>query len=166
MATYLNNLSSFQIEEIDISIYKNCRIGIVVAEWNKEITESLLSGALKTLTNYGVSDKNIVVARVPGSFELTSGAVLLSKTGDFDGLICIGCVIRGETPHFDYICQGVTQGITYLNATLNIPVIFGVLTVNNLQQAIDRSGGKYGNKGDEAAIALLKMLHLKNLLEK
>jgi len=166
MATFLNNLSSFKVEDIDISVFKDIKIGIVVAEWNKEITNALLKGALTTLSNYNVKDNNITIINVPGSFELTSGANLLAKAGKFDGLICIGCVIRGETPHFDYICQGVTQGITYLNATLDIPIIFGVLTVNNLQQAIDRAGGKYGNKGDEAAIALLKMVYLKKLLEK
>lgn len=166
MATFLNNLSSFKIEDIDINIFKDLRIGIVVAEWNKEITDALLKGALKTLLNYNIKDNNITIVNVPGSFELTSGANFLAKTGKFDGLICIGCVIRGETPHFDYICQGVTQGITYLNATLDVPIIFGVLTVNNLQQAIDRAGGKYGNKGDEAAIALLKMIYLKKILEK
>jgi len=165
MATYLNNLSSFKIEEVDTSIFNNSKIGIIVAEWNKEITNSLLKGALSTLLNYGVQENNITIAYVPGSFELTSGAHTLATTKIFDGLICLGCVIRGETPHFDYICQGVTQGITFLNATLDIPIIFGVLTVNNFQQALDRAGGKYGNKGDEAAIALLKMIYLKNSLK-
>jgi 6,7-dimethyl-8-ribityllumazine synthase len=142
------------------------RIGIVVSEWNIEVTGSLLDGAIKTLKQYGVNDENIVVRRVPGSFELTLGAQFLAEYDDLDAVICLGCVIQGETPHFTYICQGVTQGITQLNMEYNIPFIFGVLTTNTLQQALDRAGGIYGNKGDEAAITALKMASIHRDMEK
>jgi len=132
-------------------------VGIVVSEWNREVTEALLDGALTTLNKHGVSDENIAVEFVPGTFELTFGASAMMYQG-FDAIIVLGCVIRGETPHFDYVCQGVTQGITKLNADGETPVIFGVLTTDNLQQALDRAGGKLGNKGDEAAVAALKMI--------
>ncbi len=142
------------------------RFGIVVSDWNSEITLSLLDGALNTLRRHGADEKNIVVKHVPGSFELTSGAQFLAEYDDPDAVICLGCVVQGETPHFDYICQGVTFGITRLNLEYNIPFIFGVLTTINLQQAIDRSGGKHGNKGDEAAIAAIKMAALQREMEK
>jgi 6,7-dimethyl-8-ribityllumazine synthase len=142
------------------------RMGIVVSEWNIEVTGSLLDGAIKTLKQYGVTDEDIVVRHVPGSFELTLGAQFLAEYDDLDAVICLGCVIQGETPHFTYICQGVTQGITQLNMEYNIPFIFGVLTTNTLQQAIDRSGGIHGNKGDEAAITALKMASLHRDMEK
>src|SRR5512133_3725331 len=136
------------------------RFGIVVSDWNDEITGSLLSGAIKTLTLHGVTADNIVVKHVPGTFELTLGGQWLAEYDDLDGVICLGCVIQGETPHFTYICQGVTQGITQLNMEYNIPFIFGVLTTNTNQEAIDRAGGKHGNKGDEAAITAIKMAAL------
>jgi 6,7-dimethyl-8-ribityllumazine synthase len=142
------------------------RFGIVVSDWNKEITWSLLNGALKTLKKHGATKKNIVVKHVPGSFELTLGAQFLAEYDDLDAVICLGCVIQGETPHFTYICQGVTQGITQLNLEYNIPFIFGVLTTNNQQQAIERSGGKHGNKGDEAAVTAIKMASLQREIEK
>jgi 6,7-dimethyl-8-ribityllumazine synthase len=131
--------------------------GIVVAEWNKEITSALLEGAVKTLEKHGTLPENIHIKTVPGSFELIYGAQQLCKNDGFDAVIILGCVIRGETPHFDYICQGVTYGIARLNASQNIPVIYGLLTVNDLQQAKDRSGGKLGNKGDECAVDAIKM---------
>ncbi len=131
--------------------------GIVVAEWNKEITGALLDGAVQTLEKHGALPENIHVKTVPGSFELIYGAQQLCKNDGFDAIIILGCVIRGETPHFDYICQGVTYGIARLNASQNIPVIYGLLTVNDLQQAKDRSGGKLGNKGDECAVDAIKM---------
>jgi 6,7-dimethyl-8-ribityllumazine synthase len=142
------------------------RFGIVVSDWNNEITWSLLDGAVKTLKKHGVSDEEIVIKHVPGSFELTLGAQFLAEYDDLDGVICLGCVIQGETPHFDYICQGVTQGITQLNMEYNIPFIFGVLTTLNQQQAIDRAGGKHGNKGDEAAITAIRMAALQQEMEK
>jgi 6,7-dimethyl-8-ribityllumazine synthase len=142
------------------------RFGIVVSEWNSEITMALLDGALKTLKKHEVSDRNILVKHVPGSFELPLGAQFIAEYDDVDAIICLGCVIQGETPHFTYICQGVTQGITQLNLEYNIPFIFGVLTTSNRQQALDRAGGKHGNKGSEAAVAAIKMASLQRQMEK
>jgi 6,7-dimethyl-8-ribityllumazine synthase len=142
------------------------RFGIVVSEWNNEITMALLDGAVKTLKEHDVTDANILVRQVPGSFELTLGAQFIAEYEDVDGVICLGCVIQGETPHFTYICQGVTQGITQLNLEYNIPFIFGVLTTNTRQQALERAGGKHGNKGTEAALTAIKMAHLQKLMEK
>lgn len=133
------------------------KFGIVVADWNPQVTESLLKGAVETLNKHGAVDDNIVIKHVPGSFELTHGAQILAECYDPDAVICLGCVIQGETPHFTYICQGVTQGITQLNLEYDIPFIFGVLTTLNQQQALDRAGGKHGNKGIEAAITAIKM---------
>ena len=135
----------------------NMCFGIVVAEWNKEITSALLNGAVQTLEKHGALTENIHVKTVPGSFELIYGAQQLFKNDGFDAVIILGCVIKGETPHFDYICEGVTYGIARLNASQNIPVIYGLLTVNDLQQAKDRSGGKLGNKGEECAVDAIKM---------
>ena len=134
------------------------RIGIVVSGWNSAITGKLLEGACNTLQKHGVMPDNRPVFNVPGSFELTYGAQQIAKYGDVDAVIVLGCVIRGETSHFNYVCKGVTEGITRLNATQDIPVIFGVLTTENRQQADDRSGGKYGNKGEESAITAIKMI--------
>lgn len=142
------------------------RIGIVVSDWNSEITWSLLEGAVSTLKRHGAKTKNIIVKHVPGSFELTLGAQFLAEYDDLDAIICLGCVIQGETPHFTYICQGVTQGITQLNMEYNIPFIFGVLTTLDQQQAVDRAGGKHGNKGDEAAVTAIKMAALQRETEK
>ena len=135
----------------------NMCFGIVVAEWNKEITSALLNGAVQPLEKHGALTENIHVKTVPGSFELIYGAQQLCKNDGFDAVIILGCVIKGETPHFDYICEGVTYGIARLNASQNIPVIYGLLTVNDLQQAKDRSGGKLGNKGEECAVDAIKM---------
>jgi len=153
MAT--TNLSVYHAENLpDVSDKK---FGIVVSEWNEKITGNLLSGAKATLLKHGVKEENIMVRYVPGSFELTFGAKCLAEYREPDAVIVLGCIIRGGTPHFEYICQGVTQGISYLNATHNIPIIFGVLTTENEQQALDRAGGIHGNKGDEAAITAIKM---------
>ncbi len=141
------------------------RFGIVVSDWNNQITSSLLNGSVETLKKHGASENNIVVRHVPGSFELTLGAQFLAEYDDLDAIICLGCVIQGETPHFSYICQGVTHGITQLNLDYNIPFIFGVLTTLNLDQAKERSGGKYGNKGAEAAITAIKMAALQREME-
>ena len=141
------------------------RFGIVVSDWNSEITLSLLDGALNTLRKHGAEESNIVVKHVPGSFELTSGAQFLAEYDDLDAVICLGCVIQGETPHFNFICQGVTYGITQLNLEYNIPFIFGVLTTLDLQQAKERSGGIHGNKGDEAAITAIRMAALQREME-
>lgn len=142
------------------------RFGIVVSDWNNEITLALLEGAVRTLKQHGADNDNIVIKHVPGSFELTLGAQFLAEYDDLDAVICLGCVIQGETPHFAYICQGVTQGITNLNMEYNLPVIFGVLTTTTHQQAFDRAGGKHGNKGDEAAVTAIKMAALQREMEK
>lgn len=134
------------------------RFGIVVSEWNSSITGALLEGAVNTLKRHGAKEENIVVKTVPGSFELTFGSHCLIESGQVDAVIALGCVIRGDTPHFDYVCMGATQGIAHLNATGSVPVIYGLITTNNLQQAEDRAGGKLGNKGDECAITAIKMI--------
>ena len=135
----------------------NMRVGFVVSEWNNQITDRLLESAVNTLTANGVSPTSITVRRVPGSFELVYGASLMAKSGYVDAIIAIGCVVRGDTPHFDYICSGVTQGITELNAQGKVPVVFGVLTVNTEEQAEERCGGRLGNKGEEFALTAVKM---------
>ena len=132
--------------------------GIVVSEWNFNITGALLKGAVDTLKKHGAKDENILVKTVPGSFELTFGANQMMENCDVDAIIAIGCVIKGDTPHFDYVCMGATQGITELNATGDIPVIYGLITTNTMEQAEDRAGGKLGNKGDECAITAIKMI--------
>ncbi len=134
------------------------RLGIIVTEWNNDITDRLLEGAKSELERRGVTPSNLTIKRVPGSFELIYAASQLAKHGHVNGIIILGCVIRGDTPHFDYICQGVTQGIAALNATGDIPVIFGLLTVNNLEQAEERAGGRLGNKGEEFALTAIKMV--------
>jgi 6,7-dimethyl-8-ribityllumazine synthase len=158
------NLSSYDPESVPDA--HKMRFGIVVSDWNNDITSSLLKGAEKTLKKHGVHGKDIVVKHVPGSFELTLGAQLLAEYDDLDGVICLGCVIRGETPHFTYICQSVTQGITQLNLDYNIPFIFGVLTTEDHQQALERAGGRHGNKGVEAAVTAIKMATLQREIEK
>ncbi len=160
MSTELKNLSDYNSDRVPNA--GKMKFGIVVSEWNSEITDSLYKGAYNTLLKNGAVENNIVVKTVPGSFELTSGAKYLAEFGEFDAIISIGCIIRGETPHFEYISQSVTQGITKLNLTYPIPFIFGVLTTNNIIQARDRAGGKYGNKGDEAAVTAIKMAAMKN----
>lgn len=155
MATAQHNLSAYDTEKIPDA--SNMCFGIVVAEWNSEITGALLDGAVSTLEKHGALPENIHVKTVPGSFELVYGAHQMTLNGSYDAIIILGSVIRGETPHFDYICQGVTYGIARLNAKSEIPVIYGLLTTNDLQQAKDRSGGKYGNKGDGCAIDAIKM---------
>jgi 6,7-dimethyl-8-ribityllumazine synthase len=136
------------------------RIGILVSEWNEEITSALLNGALTTLEKYGVPVSNIIVRRVPGSFELTAGASMMADALELHAIICLGCVIQGETRHFEFISYAVANGITQVSIHYNIPVIFGVLTTDTYQQAMDRSGGKHGNKGDEAAVTAIKMADL------
>jgi 6,7-dimethyl-8-ribityllumazine synthase len=157
MATINNNLSDYNLEEITNS--EGLRFAVIVSEWNNHITDSLFKGAEEALLNCGVKENDIVRIDVPGSFELVYGAKLASKY-NYDAIICIGSVIKGETDHFDFVCNAVSLGIKDLNLQLNIPVIFGVLTDNIEQQAIDRSGGKHGNKGVEAAITAIKMAHL------
>ena len=159
MASSLKNLSSYDPAMIpDASAM---RIGIVVSEWNEEITAALLEGAVNTLKKHQVKEENIHIVTVPGSFELTYGSRIIAEKNNVDAVIALGCVIQGETRHFDFICQGVSTGITSLNVEFDIPFIFGVLTTENQQQALDRAGGKHGNKGDEAAITAIKMVALR-----
>lgn len=162
MAT--SNLSSYDPESVPDA--GGMRFGIVVSDWNPEITTALLEGAVKTLKHHGTDEKDIVIKHVPGSFELTLGAQFLAEYDDPDAVICLGCVVQGETPHFTFICQGVTQGITQLNMEYNIPFIFGVLTTATQEQAAARAGGKHGNKGDEAAIAAIRMAAFQREMEK
>jgi 6,7-dimethyl-8-ribityllumazine synthase len=134
------------------------RFAIVVAEWNEDITEALYEGAVNSLLDHGVKKSHIVRKNVPGSFELSLGGLWMAEKKDVDAVICLGCVIQGDTPHFDYICQAVAYGITEAGLKTRKPVIFGVITTLDRQQALDRAGGKYGNKGEEAAITAIKML--------
>lgn len=159
MSSSLKNLSDH--DPASIPDGSSMKFGIVVSEWNEEITAALLEGATRTLRQHGVSKENIMVKTVPGSFELPYGSRIVAEQFNPHAVICLGCVIRGETSHFDYICQGVTQGIVEMNLDYDIPFIFGVLTCENQQQALDRSGGKHGNKGDEAAVTALKMAALR-----
>ena len=154
MATKNTNLSHFNKQEIPSA--KDLRFGIVVSKWNGDITNNLLKGAYETLVECGAIAADIVKYEVPGSYELIFGTKIAYKKNP-DAIICLGSIIQGETKHFDYVCSAVSQGIKDLNIELDIPVIFGVLTDNNIQQAINRSGGKYGNKGVEAAITAIKM---------
>ncbi|MBS1527908.1 MAG: 6,7-dimethyl-8-ribityllumazine synthase [Bacteroidetes bacterium] len=162
MATQFKNLSDFSNTEIPSAA--NYRFGIVVAEWNAEITNALYEGAWQSLVNHGALPDNILTYSVPGSFELTTGAELLLQNMHVDAVICLGCVIQGETRHFDFICDAVANGITNVAIKHSKPVIFGVLTTDNQQQALDRAGGKHGNKGDEAAITAIKMANLAETL--
>lgn len=159
MATNLKNLSSYDPD--NVANAADMKFGIVVAEWNIGVTGALLEGCVNTLKKQGALKDNIKISWVPGSFELTYGARLYAESNQVDAVICLGCVIQGETRHFDFICEGVTKGITELNIRYAVPVVFGVLTTNDLQQAIDRAGGRHGNKGDEAAITAIKMVSLK-----
>lgn len=158
MATVEKNLSSFDATTLPDAA--SMRIGIVVSEWNDDITENLLNGAIEVLHQAGIKEHNLRVIHVPGSFELPLGAALLLQNDKVNGVVALGSVIRGETSHFDYVCQAVAQGIKDVSLKFMKPVIFGVLTDDNKQQSIDRSGGKHGNKGTEAAVACLKMVHL------
>jgi|SRR5690606_5162105 6,7-dimethyl-8-ribityllumazine synthase len=156
MASSSKNLSDYTTEGLkDVSTK---RFAIIVSEWNDSVTESLYAGALKTLLDNGVPRENIVRKNVPGSFELTLAAQWMAQDEAVDAVICLGCVIQGETKHFDFICQAVAHGLTDVGLKYNKPVIFGVLTPDNQKQALDRAGGKHGNKGDEAAYTALKML--------
>ncbi len=133
-------------------------IGVIAAEWNAEITDAMLKGAVDTLLEHGVKEENLLVRRVPGTFELSYAAQwMLENNDELDAVICIGCVIQGETRHFEFICQAVSQGITNVSLQNNVPVIFSVLTCDTMEQALDRAGGRHGNKGVEGAITALKM---------
>ena len=136
------------------------RYAIIVADWNSEITFAMTQGAVDTLVKHGVAEDNIDVIHVPGTVELTYGAARIMKEERVNAVIVIGCVIQGETPHFNYVCQSVTQGVAMLNAQGKVPVIFSVLTVLNRQQALDRAGGKLGNKGIEGAYTAIRMANI------
>lgn len=153
------NLSDFDANTVpDGGKYK---IGIIAAEWNSEITNAMLDGAYNTLLEHGVQTENIRICRVPGTFELSCAANwMATDTFGFDAVICIGCVIQGETRHFEFICQAVSQGITNVSIKTGKPIIFSVLTCDTMQQAIDRAGGRHGNKGVEGAITALKMCNI------
>ena len=164
MSSVNKNLSVTEGSEIPNA--KDFKFGVVYSEWNYEVTNALKEGALKTLLANGAKQENILIKTVPGSFELTLGAQYLAEFTEVDAIICLGCLIQGETRHFDFICDAVAKGITDLNIKYNQPFIFGVLTPENQQQALDRAGGKHGNKGDEAAITAIKMLSLRDSFKK
>ena len=158
MSTADHLLNDQQLKEIPNA--EEMIFGIVVSAWNYVITGSMLRACMDTLKAHGATENHIYVKHVPGSFELTFGASKFVQEEEVDAVICLGSVVRGGTPHFDYVCQGVTQGIAALNTTSNIPVIFGVLTTDNMEQAEERAGGALGNKGEECAIAAIKMVDL------
>ena len=164
MATALHNLSNYDANKVPSAA--DMHFGIVVSEWNENITGELLKGATSALIENGAKEENIFIEWVPGSFELTSGAKWRADNiKNLNAVICLGCVIRGDTPHFDYVCQGTTQGIVDLNLRYDQSFIFGLLTTDNLQQAEDRCGGKHGNKGTECAITAIKMVAMHNRLK-
>jgi 6,7-dimethyl-8-ribityllumazine synthase len=159
MSTAEHHLSSYDPTSVPSGAGR--RFALVISEWNREVTDALRSGARATLEKHGVAATDVIEVWVPGSFELASGAQFLLERGGLDGVICLGSVVRGETPHFDFVCQGTTQGIMAVGLKFSLPVIFGVLTDDTMQQALDRSGGKHGNKGIDCAVAALKMAALK-----
>jgi len=164
MATAFHNLSDYNPESVPNA--EAMRFGIVVSEWNSKVTGALMEGAVETLKKNGAKDENIRVMTVPGSFELIFGASQMVKSGKYDAVIAIGCVVRGDTPHFDYICEGTTEGLALLNKDYDVPVIYGLLTCNNMEQAEMRAGGSLGNKGDECAVTAIKMVDYKLKINK
>lgn len=156
MASSLKNLSDYDPKRVPSA--EDMTFGIVVSEWNNNITDKLLEGAVEALIKHGASNSRIEIMHVPGSFELVAGAKMMVRKCNPDAVICIGSVIRGDTPHFDYVCSGTTHGIAELNLRYDIPFIFGLLTTDNLKQAEDRCGGRLGNKGTECAITAIKMV--------
>ena len=156
------NLSDYDPQAVPDG--KGYRIGVVAAEWNPGVTDALLKGAVDTLLEHGVTEDKLMVRRVPGTFELSSAADMMLHYHNLDAVICIGCVIQGETRHFEFICQAVSQGITNVALKHGRPVIFSVLTTNTMEQALDRAGGKHGNKGVEGAVTALKMVAFRKSL--
>ena len=155
------DLSKYDVNQVPgADVLGRQRYAIVVADWNSEITYALAQGAVDTFLKHGVQEDNIDVIHVPGTVELTYGAARIMREERVDAVVVIGCVIQGETPHFDYVCQSVTQGVATLNAQGKVPVIFSVLTVLNQQQALDRAGGRLGNKGVEGAYTAIRMANL------
>ena len=163
MSSIHKNLSTS--EDANLEKLNDVKIGIVTSEWNREITTSLRSGCIETLNSYGCTDASIISIDVPGAFELPTGAKLLLANYKLDAVICLGCVIKGETKHDEYICNAVANGITALSISSTKPIIFGVLTPNDMQQAMERSGGKHGNKGVEAALSAIKMINVSNKIK-
>jgi 6,7-dimethyl-8-ribityllumazine synthase len=164
MATKLKNLSDTNLE--NSKAFTKTKISLVVAEWNNEITFALRDGAIEFLTKMGVKEKNILISYVPGAYELAFGAQLVALGNKYDAVITVGCIIKGDTPHFDFISDACANGIMQVGLSYGLPVIFGVLTTNDLKQAKERSGGKHGNKGIEAAETALKMIALQSELTK
>ena len=159
MTTDLSKYDATTLPGADV--LRRQRYAIIVADWNSEITFALAQGAIDTFRKHGVEEENILVQHVPGTVELTYAAArMIEEYADMDAIVVIGCVIQGDTPHFDYVCQSVTQGVTILNAQGNVPVIFSVLTTLNKQQALDRAGGRLGNKGVEGAYTAIRMANL------
>ena len=158
MATAYHNLSDYDFNSVPSA--ENMKFGIVVSEWNYNITGALLKGAVDTLKKHGAKDENIMVKTVPGSFELTFGANQLIEYSEVDAVIAIGCVVRGETPHFDYVCAEVSKGVANVSLDSEVPVIFGVITTDSIEQAIERAGTKAGNKGFDAAATAIEMANL------
>lgn len=156
MATAYHHLSDY--DPTTVPSAQGMRFGIVVADWNDRFTYAMADAAVATLKQHGALDDDICVKHVPGSFELVYGATLMVDSALYDAVIAIGCVIRGDTPHFDYICQGTTQGLAELNTRGKVPVIYGLLTCNNNEQAEARTGGMLGNKGTECAVTAIKMV--------
>lgn len=150
------NLSDYDPQAVPDG--KEFKIGVIAAEWNPQVTDALMKGAVDTLLEHGVTEENLMVRRVPGTFELSSAADMMLHYHNLDAVICIGCVVQGETRHFEFICQAVSQGITNVAIKRERPVIFSVLTTNTMEQALDRAGGKHGNKGVEGAVTALKMV--------
>ena len=155
MSTDLHNDISIELPHVE-----GLKVGIVAARWNNQVTDPLLNGAIERIVQEGYSRESITVQRVPGTVELTFAAAQMARSGKFDAVIMIGCVIRGGTPHFDHVCDNATQGCAILNATQQVPIIFCVLTTDNEQQALDRAGGALCNKGTEAAEAAIEMAHI------
>jgi 6,7-dimethyl-8-ribityllumazine synthase len=155
----LSQLSSTLPSALDM------KFGIAVAEWNEEVTGELLKGAVKTLKSAGCLEHNILIKYVPGTFELPLAAQFFAEYTDVDAVIVLGCVVQGETRHFDFICSGATQGIMQLQIAWNMPIAFGILTTGDMQQALDRAGGTHGNKGDEAAATAIMMVKVQNDME-
>ena len=159
MTTDLSKYDANTLPNADV--LKRQRYAIIVADWNSEITFALAQGAIDTFRKHGVEEDNILVQHVPGTVELTYAAArMIDEYADMGAIVVIGCVIQGDTPHFDYVCQSVTQGVTILNAQGNVPVIFSVLTTLDKQQALDRAGGRLGNKGVEGAYTAIRMANL------
>jgi len=162
----VTKLNDFDRLTSDIPDAHDMKFGIVLAEWNSSVTDALLNGAIQTLKECHVAEENIIVKHVPGSIELTSASRMFAEYTDVDSVIVIGCVVQGETKHFDYVCDSVTQGITELNIKYPTPFIFCVLTTSTIQQALDRAGGIHGNKGSECALTAVKMVELKRSFNK